>query len=166
MSKGFGRVERLILEQLDADSIAVGRTVPELRAAMPETAEPSLRRALASLKRKQLVEHKQDTGRQIHDRWVSVAVATEHAKWKREERRREKRRETHMDALLDREINWRAEQLAAQRRREADPAAGTLAKVLGMMGSAHDGEVLSAALKAEDARKKSGKTWQELLGLG
>jgi hypothetical protein len=45
------------------------------------------------------------------------------------------------------------------------PAAETLAKLLGMLGSAHDGEVLAAALKAEETRKKTGKTWGQLLGL-
>src|SRR3954471_5764554 len=118
MSKGLGRVERLILEQLDADHDAVGRTVPELRAAMPETAEPSLRRALASLKRKGLVEHKPDNGRQIHDRWVSIAAATEYAKWAHRQRRRQERRDQRREEFIDRVIEERAERLAAQRPRK------------------------------------------------
>jgi len=38
-----------------------------------------------------------------------------------------------------------------------------LAKLLGMMGSAHDGEVANAARLAERHRKEIGKTWGELL---
>jgi hypothetical protein len=38
-----------------------------------------------------------------------------------------------------------------------------LAKLLGMLGSAHDGEVLAAARKAEAARKKMGKQWNQLI---
>ena len=36
---------------------------------------------------------------------------------------------------------------------------------LGMTGSAHDGEALAAARKAEAFRAKTGKTWDQLLGL-
>jgi hypothetical protein len=39
-----------------------------------------------------------------------------------------------------------------------------LAKVLSMMGSLHDGEVLSAEKTAEALRSQSGNTWAELLG--
>lgn len=38
-----------------------------------------------------------------------------------------------------------------------------LAAVLGMMGSDHDGEVLSAARMAEKLRREAGVTWHELL---
>jgi len=40
-----------------------------------------------------------------------------------------------------------------------------LACVLGMLGSDHDGEVLTAARMAEGIRQKSGKTWQTILGV-
>jgi hypothetical protein len=38
-----------------------------------------------------------------------------------------------------------------------------LKKVLGMLGSDHDGEVLSAARQAEAIRRKLQLTWDELL---
>jgi hypothetical protein len=38
-----------------------------------------------------------------------------------------------------------------------------LARVLGMLGSAHDGEVLAAARQAERRRIKAGLTWPEIL---
>ena len=40
-----------------------------------------------------------------------------------------------------------------------------LAAILGMLGSAHEGEVLAAARAAETERKRLGATWQELLGV-
>ena len=38
-----------------------------------------------------------------------------------------------------------------------------LARVCGLLGSEHDGEVLAAARQAEKIRKKLGLTWDELL---
>jgi hypothetical protein len=38
-----------------------------------------------------------------------------------------------------------------------------LAAILGMLGSAHDGEILAAAKAAEAERKRLGATWRELL---
>jgi hypothetical protein len=38
-----------------------------------------------------------------------------------------------------------------------------LAKILGMLGSAHDGEVIAAARQAERIRREAGATWRELL---
>ena len=41
----------------------------------------------------------------------------------------------------------------------------TLAKVLGMLGSAHDGEVVNAARKAHELLAAKGVTWPAVLGL-
>jgi hypothetical protein len=38
-----------------------------------------------------------------------------------------------------------------------------LARILGMLGSAHDGEVLAAARTAERIRRDAGSTWAEIL---
>jgi hypothetical protein len=43
------------------------------------------------------------------------------------------------------------------------PLADKLAKVLGMLGSSHDGEVLVAARTADRMVKEAGATWQEAL---
>ena len=40
-----------------------------------------------------------------------------------------------------------------------------LAKVLGMLGSSHDGEVVNAARKAHEMLKAKGVTWPAVLGL-
>lgn len=39
-----------------------------------------------------------------------------------------------------------------------------LAKLLGMLGSAHDGEVINAARKAHELVRDSGATWCEVIG--
>ena len=45
--------------------------------------------------------------------------------------------------------------------RAADP--DKLARVLGLLGSDHDGEVIAAARAAERLRRQTGKSWTELL---
>jgi len=40
-----------------------------------------------------------------------------------------------------------------------------LAAILGMLGSAHEGEILAAAKAAETERRRLGATWQELLAV-
>jgi len=40
-----------------------------------------------------------------------------------------------------------------------------LASILGMLGSAHDGEILAAARAAEAERKRLGATWRDLLSV-
>ena len=42
---------------------------------------------------------------------------------------------------------------------------GKLAKVLGMLGSEHDGEVLNAAKQVEKSRKELDTNWEVILGL-
>lgn len=42
----------------------------------------------------------------------------------------------------------------------------TIAKLLSMIGSAHDGEALAAARKAHELVQAKGATWGEALGLG
>lgn len=45
------------------------------------------------------------------------------------------------------------------------PDAQRLAKLLGMLGSAHDGEVIAAARQAEKLIRKHGATWPGILGI-
>ena len=40
-----------------------------------------------------------------------------------------------------------------------------LAKILGMLGSSQDGEVLNAVRMAEDMRQQANLTWEDLLGV-
>jgi hypothetical protein len=41
-----------------------------------------------------------------------------------------------------------------------------LAKILGMLGSSQEGEVLNAARAAEEMRQRASLTWEDLLGIG
>ena len=41
-----------------------------------------------------------------------------------------------------------------------------IAKLLGMCGSAHDGEVLNAARKADALVREHGLTWPSIIGIG
>jgi hypothetical protein len=50
-------------------------------------------------------------------------------------------------------------------RMEESRGISVLAKILGMLGSEHDGEALTAARRAEDQRRKLGMTWAELLAI-
>ena len=38
-----------------------------------------------------------------------------------------------------------------------------MVKILGMLGSAHDGEVLAAARRAEEQRLKLGSSWEQII---
>jgi hypothetical protein len=44
-----------------------------------------------------------------------------------------------------------------------EPTRERLAKLLGMLGSSHDGEVLNAARAAEQLRRKANLTWDDIL---
>lgn len=48
----------------------------------------------------------------------------------------------------------------------ADLDIARLIKVLGMLGSSHDGEKLAALARAETMLKAAGKTWSDLIGVG
>src|SRR5438876_10970883 len=41
-----------------------------------------------------------------------------------------------------------------------------MARLLGLLSSEHDGEVVAAAKAAEQLRRRRGLTWQQLLGIG
>jgi len=41
-----------------------------------------------------------------------------------------------------------------------------MARLLGLLGSDHEGEVIAAAKAAEQLRRRRGMTWQQLLGIG
>jgi hypothetical protein len=65
----------------------------------------------------------------------------------------------------ERQKERRAERESA---RKVDPEMNALtkiAKALGMMGSAHDAEALTAARQAERLRKELGTDWHKLIGL-
>ena len=48
--------------------------------------------------------------------------------------------------------------------RKATTGLELMVKILGMLGSAHDGEVLAAARRAEEQRLKLGSSWEQIIG--
>jgi hypothetical protein len=89
---------------------------------------------------------------ETQDYWALPAGARAKQRQQRQQRRRQR----------DRAQREFLERLAERQTLAAD-ARVKLAKTLGMMGSAHDGEVLVAARQAERLRAAMGKTWDELL---
>jgi len=149
MSRGLGIVERQVLEYLNAHSWAapawslVQFLAGQRKAQPTQTLEACVRRALASLRRKGLVV--QDENKQ----WRSVEAQA------REKRRA--RREFREDEAFEKELLERA------RTAERQSPTRVLIKLLGMLGSDHDGEALAAARKVEAERTRLGKTWEETL---
>jgi hypothetical protein len=127
-----------------------GFVAERLERAQTKALEASVRRALASLRAKNLVVQNE---RKL---WLrSDDAAEEQARTKtrdRAETRRQKARDRR--AADEREL---AKALAASTDVEK------LTKLLGMLGSAHDGEVLAAARQIEVERKRLGRTWQQLM---
>jgi hypothetical protein len=163
MSRGPGRLSIGIL-----DCIGNGRdwTAAELAEAVlgntSTAAVVSVRRALRALAASGLVAVR---GMGSLKLWRGVEAAKREQQKQtrsRTAREREARRRAHEDEA------WRETFREARlRRRMAGDGSqrSQLAKILGMLGSSHDGEVLSAARRVEKLRQKMGKTWGELLGI-
>jgi hypothetical protein len=120
------------------------------KADTPTTAQiVSVRRALRSLQRKDLVER------------VSAARGRRDGSWKLKEAEPRRRRRQHSE-----DFDERLSQIV-----DIPPKAPTedkqkLVMILGMLGSEHDGEIVVAARQAEKLRRKLGMTWEQLLSLG
>ena len=116
-----------------------------------------MRRAIASLKRKGLIAPDPAWGDSTPIRWMLAPAA------KKLRRKYQHDDEQQREAEEELRREWAREE--AEKDRECKDEAQTLARILGMLGSAHDGERLAAAGKIEAARKRTGKTWHELLGV-
>lgn len=156
MSRGLGRVERLIMWALTADKyqrLSQSMDTGGLTRLVFNTESPtasqaaSVRRALGSLQRKGL---------------VSFVV------------RRSATREKVWESVEERERVDRNARAGYHRRRREDIRMGEdlpkipedklklLRRTLGMLGSAHDGEVLNAAKASERLRREMGVSWDDL----
>jgi hypothetical protein len=142
MSRGHGRIEREVLGFM-RDLLHARTDVEVLRDNIPGASEPAIRRALRSLARKGCVEP-----------WPSA--------WSRRK----------LWALI--ETEQEGEQRRKRRKRKIEQAFGKpkglssgdrekLAKVLGMLGSAHEGERQAAVRAADELQRKTGRTWREIL---
>jgi hypothetical protein len=148
MSRGLGAVERFVLKFLVIWSwmptSAIVLDVARQRGVqVSPSLEASVRRALAALVRKGLV--RQGTNKA----WRSIESEKREEEYMREWRRQNGRRR-------------RRRERREEEAREQSPTR-VLSKLLGMLGSDHDGEVLTAARKAEAERRRLGKTWGDLL---
>ena len=162
MSHGLGQIERAIIEFFDGISPdflgATGATIAQCATGTRDNS--SVRRALKRLEAKGIIVllPKRD-GRPII--WGLTSAAKDAARRKqrrdRDRARRQKRKyEAHQE---DQEI-W----MAFQRLRDRARDTARLEYLLGMLGSAHEGEVINAARLAEKERLRLGKTWKEILG--
>ena len=165
MSRGPGRIEQACLHSFDirkpewltTKSITIEVEIILGREDSPALAS-SIRRALAALRRKGALQSRKDL-----DGVVMWTIAAEERKrQQRRQRRAERERRERV-----REEQERLEQKLSEgfmkRRDKQEQQLARLAKALGMLGSEHDGEVLSAARTAERERLNLGKTWPELL---
>ncbi len=168
MEKAHGRIERAIVDHLHkGKGLEAIPTPAELARAIFATAAPttaqlvSVRRALRSLERKRLVERRRKgSGRragywQLHKR----------ARKPRERGREEQEQKEDLGRERERLHQWqsRLSDLLGTSRSPKPKDIATLAAILGMLGSAHDGEALSAARRAEEWRRQHGLTWRQIL---
>lgn len=157
MSRGLGRVERRIVELIaGADRLTATKIAWWVsgQAAPTPALTVSVRRALATLARKGLLVR---DGRE----WMSAAVA----------RRAEEQRQREAERAA-REKAEQEPRASAEEPRQRTPLGGAttpgagidrLVKVLSMLGSDHDGEVLAAARQAEALRRRLGIGWDMLI---
>lgn len=186
MSRGPGHVERRIIEILGSDTRELGSRTAEIAEDVygvrarwvagliggPELSDAqigSVRRALRRLETRGLV---------VREKQVDFLHVPE-LRWKKLVRRRgSSQRRPSGDPCGDRsasgfrrfstderaEFNTRAAHGRANiGPRPPDTLAGKFAKVLGMLGSEHDGERANAALAAEKLRRQSGLSWAEIV---
>lgn len=160
MSRGFGQIERAIIRFLDYNLGAADATGPELAEWIAGTADsPSVRRALKRLEAKGVVAPLPGRYRRSII-WILTKTA-------KDEARRERRRERDRARRAEQKSQTRQEsedvRMTWQHHLDRSRNTARLERLLGMLGSAHEGEVLNAALLVEKERRHLGKTWKEIL---
>lgn len=134
MSRGFGAIQRAVLEALSDEQILAHSTTELARGinygVRSRSILASVHRALRTLEAVGKVVR-------IEGKWV---LAT-----RQREARSHNRRKQHAPAL------------------HQDERLKLLSKVLGMLGSSEDGEVLAAARKAEAKRVELGLSWEMII---
>lgn len=160
MSRGLGRVQRMILECLSVEESASAEIIAKFvfhgelgkRGVPSQSMLVSVRRSLAGFLHLELV------GRTF-DREMGVW------KWESIETHRKRQKREKVRERASARARARRDKAFKQREAEANSGVYLLAKILGMLGSDHDAEVLVAAHRAEDQRRKLGMTWSQLLSL-
>ena len=156
MSRGLGKIEREILKELKRPQLQRPLTANEVRAFLLLPKKPSkavaVRRALGSLERKGLVVR-------VKPDWPTASRAA----WKlsyAESRKTHKRRRAQHRNHESEALRYAHEHLKAQGAEKE-----RLAKLLGMLSSNHDGEILNAAKMIEAERKRLDQTWAEIFSM-
>lgn len=141
MSKGLGRIERQALDALRYHGILTTHEIADTIAGHGQasrTLDASVRRACAGLRRKGVIDSLR-AGRHMH--WYIPDSGD----------RREGGGAGFADAAM------RSSGIAdADRQR--------LVRLLGMLGSAHEGERANAASLLERERQRLGLTWEDIMG--
>lgn len=154
MSRGLGRVERRVLELLEGCEQLPAAQITSMIAG---TAEPtpalaaSVRRALGSLRQKGRLVQVEGRNWTLVEKWQR----SEKLREREEERRREEKATAHEAPWTEVEEGCLDYQTAGRR----------LAKVLALLASPHDGEVISAARQAERIRRRLQLSWEEVISL-
>lgn len=171
MSKGLGSVETYILKTIEFRS--VGINYRQLVGLMPQTNPASIRRALGSLRRKGLID--------VHPGYYPNVYTMSRMAKRSRQRQAKVRREQERDRIRrEQEARASAERREREQfdfdddlgfaplagRRRNDPTLRKLAAALGRLASDQLGEVANAVQTVNKLQKKTGQTWQQLLGLG
>ena len=166
MSRGPGNVQRAILDclcrkwpTLSVVEIACFVYGADLSPGDDPTNSmlASTRRALGKLQEAGLVVRLRlvDDADRVTFQWASVA--------KRNADRKREEAKAKAGAQSRQRSNDRAHQHSGARRQKATTGLELMVKILGMLGSAHDGEVLAAARRAEEQRLKLGSSWEQII---
>lgn len=154
-----GRIEKLIAESLAAECLLdAGELARHIfGVSVPSKAQlVSVRRALRSLQRKGIVDRGTEPSGRRSAMWMLREDKTQFARNARRRNRYHQRRQGQREE---------AERVFREMfERKPAPDLAKMAKILAMLGSSHEGEVLNAARKAEDLRRRLGVTWDALLG--
>ena len=160
MSRGLGRIEQFIVEILDYELALGVASGPEIARTITGGADaPAVRRALKRLEAKGIiVPLPKREGRAIL--WVLTGTAKAEAK---RQRRREGARTRRAGQKRKGRQKSDDARMAGQRLRDRKRETIRREQLLGMLGSAHEGEILNAARLVEKERHRMGKTWAEIL---
>lgn len=160
MSRGSGRIEECVIAVLShkgaygPGSAVIKAVAASLDRPVSRALDASVRRALAALKTKGIV---------IQDDARAWMLAENYRRENEAARRRQRRERAKAREKSSQDYQAGDGGFDIADMFTPSPEVQRLARLLGMLGSDHDGEVLSAARHAEALRKKIGKDWLTLL---
>jgi ribosomal protein L40E len=143
----------------------------EFEAALAGSEKPSLKHIVEAATERARADAAEEARRKIEEQLREQTEARKAAEdnLREKEAAAEKARQKKQRAAENRRARENIFDKMRLRRRGRPILASDrerIAKILGMLGSDHDGEALAAARRAETARVRLGVTWYELLGVG